>query len=197
MYCYIQATSLRQELGRTFGTKKARKAIASLTENAVNSRTDTTHDPGNAALLESMNVSLANTSTREEMQAAFDEAKPRPKANLKAEKVEDVYTVETLIGSDTMQLLMVKEWLDAARSLKPITTRSRYVGQRLQNIVVDGNVTKLKILRYLLLLLDFMSALKIKRNQSKQLPDQEQLREVTGVQDFLIDTVKKRFTDGQ
>lgn len=130
------------------------------------------------------------------MQAAIDETKPRPKANLKAETPKDVYPVETLIGSDTMQLLMVKEWLDAVKSLRPITTRSRYVGQRLQKIAVDGNVKKLKILRYLLLLLDFMSALKSKGKGLKRLPDREELREATGVQDFLIDIVRKRFTDG-
>lgn len=167
-----------------------------MTENAVNARTDTTPDAGDAALLASMNVSLANTSTREEMQEAMDEAKPRPKANLKAEKPEEVYPIETLIGNDAMQLLMVKEWLDAARSSKPITTRSRYVGQRLQKIAVGGNVKKLKILRYLLLLLDFMFALKTKARGLKRLPDREELREATGVQDFLIEIVRKRFTDG-
>ncbi|KAI9784015.1 MAG: DNA-directed RNA polymerase I subunit rpa49 [Peltula sp. TS41687] len=191
------ATALRQELGRTFGTKKARKAIESLTENAVNSRADGPPDAAGAALLEAMNVSMAHTSSREQMQAAVDEAKPRPKANLQAEKPEEVYTVATLIGSDTMELLMVQEWLDAARALRPITTRSRYVGQRLQRIAADGNVQKLKVLRYLLLLLDFMSALKAKgKGGLKRLPDRQELRDATGVQDFLIDAVRKKFTDG-
>ena len=200
----IQARSLRNELSLAFGTKKARKAMASLIGNAVVTRKtgddsftkDSGPDAAGAALLDSMNVTTANTATREELQARSDEAKPRPKANLKAQKVEEVYPVETLVGTETMPQIMVKEWVDAAESKRVVTTKSRYVSQRLQKIATSGNVRKLKILRYLLLLLDFWSVLKPTGKGSKRLPEREVIRTTTGVSTFLIDGVVKRFADG-
>lgn len=196
---------MRQELTRTFGTKKARKAIASLTENAISPRKGpnsngtggpSLSDPVNAALLESMNVSAAGTATREQLQAASEESKPRPKANLQAETPEDVYPVEVLIGTDTLKIIMVKEWEDAVRALEPVTTKSRFVSQRLNKVAASGDIKKLKILRYLLLLLDFLFALKPAGKGSRKLPERDDLRKATNVQDFLIDTVRKRFADG-
>lgn len=174
----------------------------SMTENAVNSRNpaenSSNRDPATAALLASMDISLAGAATREELQAVSDEAKPRPKANLAAQTLDEVYSVETLIGKETMQLLMVKEWLDAVASSESITTKSRYVSQRVHRIAASGDVKTLKILRYLLLLLDFKSAFKSggKGGGLQRLPKDDDLRKATGVQSFLVEEVKKRFTDG-
>lgn len=243
---YVQAQVLRQELGRTFGTKKMRKAIASQTENAINRAREeeeeeaemdpsspskgrgvppsSTVDPVMAALLESMDAIAADTSTREELQAASDEAKPRPKANLTATKVEDVYPLHELIGEETMRLLVVKEWQDAAAASasnksQAMTVKSRYVGQRMAKLARasimtsgsngseddneeereerDKSLIKLQVLRYILLLLDFLAALRSTgRKSSKRLPERDELRRATGVQDFLIETLRKRFADG-
>lgn len=199
-----QSQALKQELGRAFGTKKARKAIASLTENAItpnrglaSSGASNKSDAVSAALLESMSTSAADTLSREQLHATSEDAKPRPKANPGAQQPEDVYPVETLVGIDTLKVLMVKEWEDAARSVTPVTTKSRFVSQRLLKVARSGNIKKLKTLRYLLLLLDFFFALKPTKTGSKKLPDREELRRATAVQDFLIDGVRKRFADGR
>src|SRR5208282_5733668 len=100
----------------------------------------------------------AGMSTRDELQEVADASKPRPKPNLSATDIKDVYTIESLIGLDTMKHVPVREWLEAAKAKKEVLVKSRYVANRIQRSVT--NIEKLKILRYMLLLLDVYSASK-------------------------------------
>ncbi|KAI9884089.1 MAG: hypothetical protein M1823_004119 [Watsoniomyces obsoletus] len=213
------AQALRQELGRTFGSKKARKAIESLTENAINrgptsespsKEPNSNTNPVEAALLDSLNLTGSQQQTREQIQAQTDAAKPRPQANLSAERIEDVYPLRTLIGEDILQLLPIHHWQEnVAKKLPVIITGSRYVSKRLQKVVKSGDELKLKALRYVLLLLDLLGSLKNagggggkggkKSNNmggAKKLPDKEEVRKITGVQDFVLEGIRKRFFDG-
>lgn len=217
----LQALARRQELGETFGSKKTQKAIASLRENAIMRGEHASPSQGRGAsaasdalktaLLESMDAAVAGTATREQMQTASDEAKPRPKANVAATAVEDVYTLDELIGPDTMQVLVVQDWLDAAAADQAVAVRSRYVGRRLENmarraasaaageLAREAAMTKLKVLRYIMLLLDLFAAARSgggKDRMSKRLPPRDELRQALGVQDFLIEGVRKKFSDG-
>jgi DNA-directed RNA polymerase I subunit RPA49 len=192
---------LRKNLGQTFGTKKARKAIASLTENAINPARQTSPggsqrtkmDSVTTAMLESIAETTGNMATREELSVAADEAKPRPKANLAAESVNEVYTVESLIDPEITKLIPVKEWRDAVKAGREVITRSRYVAHRLQKAASD--VQKLRALRYLLCLLEFFSSARPKGRGIRMLPSRDALRAaVPGVPEAVVEHIRRKFS---
>ncbi len=62
----------------------------------------------------------------------------------------------------------------------------------------EEDVVKLKVLKYLLLLLDFHAALKPGgKTVFRKLPLRDTLREKLGAEDFLVDTIRKRFATGR
>lgn len=135
--------------------------------------------------------------TREELQNAADENKPRPTPNLNAETPADVYPVEELVGLGTLKFLTVKEWQDKVENGEDIVTKSRYVSARVRHIVQSGDVRKLKTLRYLLLLLDWSRCLKPGTKGGKRVPTKEELKTaIDGVGSELLDGVGKRFAEG-
>ncbi|KUJ19884.1 RNA polymerase I associated factor, A49-like protein [Mollisia scopiformis] len=194
----------RNELGQTFGTKKARKAIASVTENAISPDKSLRMlangqapklDGASAAIIASMAKATKGMSTRDDLSKAADDAKPRPKANLDATDVADVYTVDSLIGEDTMMLIPVRLWQEAIRKNKEIVISSSYVANRIGRTKYD-NIEKLKILRYMLLLIDVYNNCTIMRGQRK-LPNPRTLREVIGdMPEAVLEGVKRNFTEG-
>jgi DNA-directed RNA polymerase I subunit RPA49 len=199
---------LRNDLGQTFGTRKAQKAIASLTENAISPNKSarqtspegsqrTKMDSVTTAMLESIAEATSNMATREELSAAVDEAKPRPKANLAAESVNEVYTVESLIGPEITKLIPVKEWRDAVKDGKEVITKSKYVAHRLQKAASD--VQTLRALRYLLCLLEFFRSTRPKGKGIRILPYKDSLRAaIPGVPEAVVEHIRRRFSvDGQ
>ncbi|KAI9818406.1 MAG: DNA-directed RNA polymerase I subunit rpa49 [Pycnora praestabilis] len=198
--------SARNALSIEFGTKKSKKAFTSITENAITrskpratspggSQRSAMTDPVTAAVLDSMVVSTNGMASRDELQSAVDEAKPRPKANLKATTPSDVYPVETLIGIDEMKAITVRDWQDAATAKEAVNTKSRFVSKRLQKIASSDDVRKLKALRYMLLLLDFFYCLKPGAKGAKKIPQKEDLKKALGMPDSLVQGVKRRFAD--
>ena len=213
-----QSQVLRQQLGEAFGSKKTKKAIASKQENAIirgELRDTSTPSKGRGrpdlartVLLESLEAATAGTATREEMQAELDKVKPRPKANPAASNVEEVYSLNEVVGGETMQVVSVQDWLDAARTERRIEIESQFVRCRLRKIATraiserrsgedTGAVARLKALRYILLLLNVVGAAKSMggKNVAKALPEQNELRRVTDVSDFLLESVVRNFTD--
>ncbi len=196
---------LRNDLGQTFGTKKARKAIASLTENAISPNKSarqtspggsqrTKMDSTTTAMLESMAEATGNMATREELSAAVDEAKPRPKANLAAESVNDVYTIDSLIGPEVIQLIPVKEWRDTAKAGREVITQSKYVAHRLQK-AATSDVRKLRALRYLLCLLEFFGSARPKGKGIRVLPYKDGLRSaIPGVPEAVVEHIRRKFS---
>ncbi|KAI9700300.1 MAG: DNA-directed RNA polymerase I subunit rpa49 [Candelina mexicana] len=198
----------RQNLGMEFGTKKAKKAIASQTENAISPSKPRATSPGGSqrpaiqdaatkALLDAMADSTDHMATRAELQSAVDEAKPRPKANLAARTPADVYPVESLVGEETMAALTVKDWQDKVAAGEAVTgLKSRYVSQRLQKVATSsgsGRVVRLKVLRYISLLLDFYLTLNAGARGPRRVPQMVHLKKALGVQGSLVDTIKRRF----
>lgn len=196
---------LRNDLGQTFGTKKARKAIASLTENAISpDKSARQTSPGGSqrtkmdsvtiAMLESMAEATGSMATREELSTAVDDAKPRPKANLAAESVNDVYTLDGLIGPEIVNLIPVKEWRDAVKAGKEVITKSKYVAHRLSK-AATSDVQKLRALRYLLCLLEFFGSAKPKGKGIRVLPYKDRLRAaVPGVPDAVVEHIRRKFS---
>ncbi|KAL8824104.1 MAG: hypothetical protein Q9191_005294, partial [Dirinaria sp. TL-2023a] len=139
-----QTLSARSTLGLTFGTAKSRKAILALSENAISpskpSQSSSSSpgkkklDPLTDAIVSSMAASTASMPTQEEMQAAIHEAKPVPEANLSATKVEDVYTLESLIGTPTLRQVPVQDWISTIEAGEAVKTRSRFVSHRLEHL---------------------------------------------------------------
>jgi DNA-directed RNA polymerase I subunit RPA49 len=196
---------LRNDLGQSFGTKKARKAITSLTENAISpDKSARQTSPGGSqrtkmdsvttAMLESIAEVTDNMATREELSAAVDNAKPRPKANFAAESINDVYTIESLIGSEIIKQIPVKEWCDAVKASKEVITKSKYVALRLQK-VATSDVQKLRALRYLLCLLEFFGSARPKGKGIRVLPYKDGLRAaVTGVPEAVLEHIRRKFS---
>ncbi|KAI9736872.1 MAG: DNA-directed RNA polymerase I subunit rpa49 [Claussenomyces sp. TS43310] len=193
---------LRNNLGETFGTKKARKAIASMTENAIAPpRSARQLSPGGSqpkldsvsrAMLASMAEATAGMATREELQAAIDDAKPRPKADLAAQNVKDVYTIENLIGFETMKSIPAKDWQDAVKAKKEIITISKYVSNRL--IKTSSDLQRLRVLRYLLCLLEFLNATKPRRSTRSLPPRNELASKVPGIPSPILEGIKRKFS---
>jgi DNA-directed RNA polymerase I subunit RPA49 len=194
----------RNDLGQTFGTKKARNAIASLTENAISpsknarqaSLENAPHeelDSTTKAILSSIKETTDGIATHEELSATVDNSKPCPKANLAAENIEDVYTIESVIGVEILKLVPVKEWLDAVKAKKEVVTNSRFVARRLQNVAAD--VQRLKILRYLLCLLEFFRAAQPKGREVRIVPRKEGLRSaLPGIPEAVVEGIRRKFS---
>jgi DNA-directed RNA polymerase I subunit RPA49 len=194
---------LRNTLGQTFGTKKARKAIASVTENAISpdksarnlaANGTTKLDSASAAMLANMAEATAGMSTREQLERAVDAAKPRPKANLETKDITEVYTIDTLIGVDTMKLIPVRQWQKDMKDKKEVMVTSRFVANRLRKFA--DQVEKLKMLRYMLLLTDFYNATRPTRG-GRSLPRRDELKTILGeMPEGVLEGVKRKFADG-
>jgi DNA-directed RNA polymerase I subunit RPA49 len=199
------ARSLRQDLGMTFGTKKAKKAIASLKENAIapvqsgdldadEVRKAIKADPTQAAIMESMVAAAASAPTAASTQSAIDDAKPRPKANEKAERPQDVYPIADILGEETQKEVKVKFWVDAVDAGEAVQTTSRFVANRLNDLVNNDAIPELKVLRFAYALIKFYQFL-LPAKKGKKLPPPEKLRTDMAEEAPLLDTIKRRFTE--
>jgi DNA-directed RNA polymerase I subunit RPA49 len=192
---------LRNDLGQTFGTKKAKKAIASVTENAISpDRAARLADGGRSAKLNSGAMAVlanigevaAGMATQEELAQEAEAAKPRPQGNYNATDIKDVYTVEVLIGIDIMALIPVKEWKDTITSKQEVRTSSRYVSSRLGR--GTPSVEKLKLLRYMLLLIEFFAKARPARG-GRMLPKRDEVKQIlNGMPEAVLEGVKRKFT---
>lgn len=194
----------RNNLGQAFGTKKARKAIASRTENAIapdksarlaaNSGKPGKLDSASTATLAIMKEATAGMSTREELAAAADASKPRPKANPNAVEIQDVYTLDSLIGHEILELIPVRVWETAVADKKEVVVKSRYVARRIQKLAT--NLTKLKTLRYVLCLLDFYTSAKPAR-VGRMIPKKSDLQNSLGdIPQSVQENIRRRFSTG-
>ncbi|KAF2404383.1 RNA polymerase I associated factor, A49-like protein [Trichodelitschia bisporula] len=191
--------SQRKTLGLEFGTKKAKKAIASITENAIapqgTSIEGVPKTALTAAVMESLAEVTAKMPTKEAHQAAADDAKPRPKANLQATTPAEVYPLEILVSKEELQALSVKNWQRAAETNEDVKTPSRYVSRRLYKLALSKDVRKLTLLKYVLVMLDFFGRLRIVKGGGRKLPPRDKLQGLDAA-DSLIEGIKRKFTSG-
>jgi DNA-directed RNA polymerase I subunit RPA49 len=192
----------RNDLGQTFGTKKAKKAIASVTENAID-QSKLFRDPSkaakpekltaaNLAMLGAIAESASNMPTAEELVAASENGKTRPEGVKGELDPLKIYTVENVVGLDTMKLIPVRQWVETMKAKKEIRTNSRFVARRMQNHA--SNPEKLKILRYMLLLIDFYNSSRLSKF-GRTLPKREELKKILGdMPEAVLEGVKRKFT---
>ena len=136
--------------------------------------------------------------TREEMQIEIDGGKPCPKPNLQASTPAEVYPLEQLMGGpNTLPAMGVKEWVDKVRSGTDVQLKSRCVARKLATTVQSGDVKKLKIMRYLLLLIEWFIGLKPGPNSSKKVPRKEDMGPlVAAYGSEVVSGVAQRFAAG-
>lgn len=179
----------RNNLGLAFGTKKSQKAIRSLTENAINatkaspskSKSDADGsqntkrlDALSEAVLSSMAEPTSSMPSREEMQAQIDEAKPIPHPHLDASNASEVYPVAELVGGEhVLRKLQVKDWIETLNAGGDVPTQIFFVSRRLAKVAHNGDVLKMRILKYLCLLVGWWKCLKPGR--SLKVPRTEEL----------------------
>ncbi|KAL8825583.1 MAG: hypothetical protein Q9170_007739, partial [Blastenia crenularia] len=199
--------STRNALGLAFGTKKSQKAIENLTKNAISPSKPGSTTPGQSrpaldpiasAVVSSMAATSSSMPTREELQAAADESKPRPKPNLNAESPAEVYPVESLVEHGVLAQMTIKEWQDAVEKGEEILTKSRFVSNRIQRVVSSGDIRRLKTLKYLLLLLEWYATLHSPtKTGGRKLPSTEKLHMVLcSWSSSLVDGVSHKFANG-
>ncbi|KAI7526848.1 RNA polymerase I associated factor, A49-like protein, partial [Hortaea werneckii] len=189
----------REALGQEFGTKKAKKVIASRTENAITKGNQSGVQSGaQNAVLENMADAEAEAPGKEQVEQDQLASKPIPRPNLSAESVEQVYTFNTLIPQGEARLVPVKDWQERARADQEMTFSHRYPAHRVAAIGKSDDMLKLKALSYLNLLLDFHDALQGAGRSGKKVPKKEILsKKMDKWPETLVDLVRRRFSNPQ
>ncbi|KFA47331.1 hypothetical protein S40293_06052 [Stachybotrys chartarum IBT 40293] len=194
----------RTELGQTFGTKKAKKAIQERVLNAISPMKKPGETPvaqlddASRAMLRSVGEITSTMATREELQAAADEARPGPVPNLEAEEIQDVYDPEAIIGASILNLVPVRDWQEAVSRKEGIQVVSKYVATRFNQVAAnDADVTRLRVLRYMyFVILFYLSSRPSKQRGVRQLPPREQLREkLAPAPEAVIENIRRRFSE--
>lgn len=200
----LSTQAARVTLGLEFGNKKSQRAIQNITRNAIApskhgrlspGASQQTLDPIASAVVSSM-ATTTSMPSREDLQTAVDESKPRPKPKLEAETPAEVYPIEELVGPGVLRQMTVKEWQDAVESKEDILTKSRFVSHRIQSVVSSGDVRRLKTLKYLLLLLEWHGALVPVRRMGHYVSQENALRRKLGSWGSeLVRQVTDRFSE--
>jgi DNA-directed RNA polymerase I subunit RPA49 len=179
-----------------FGSKKAKKQIATRADNAVignSSRADGKRDVASEALLESISKNIASMPTVAAMNAAAEDEKPKPKADLSAKRPDLVYPIESLIAPEIIQSINVQDWIQAIKKKEfPSLLTSRFVQNRLTDFVISGDLTKIKVLRYMLHVITFYHALN-SVGRVKRIPQKAQLMSKMKAPEFLVEAIRKKF----
>ena len=175
----------RYALAAEFGSKKSKKALQSRTLNAIHSGnaddpSGARNDAVAATVLQNMTSSTGAMPTKQELAAAVDSSKPRPTPNLTAEYPADVYTTEIVVGSELMTMLEVKDWLEASAAGVGVNVTSMYVAKRIVKLAKNKQIQKLKVLRFILLCINFNAALWGGGGRPKRVPVKGKLEALMG-----------------
>lgn len=196
--------NLKAELGQTFGTKKAKKALAAITENAISPRKPQAGDAPQAldasdkALMATIKDVTMSVATKEDLQNAMDAAKPVPRGNYDAEEIQDVYRPENLIGKDILELIQVNDWAEAVKNNEDIQLRSRFVAHRINRIGSgESAVLRLRVLRYLyFLVLLYLTSKKGKDRGTREVLKKDKLtEELAPAPPPVVESIRRKFSD--
>jgi len=189
----------RNALASEFGSRKSRKALDDMTMNAIRSgKPDDPASARNDAVAENILQNMAGATgampTKQEMEAAIDSSKPRPTPNLKAEYPGDVYPIETIVGSELMTMIEVKDWVDAAASGQGVNVTSRFVAKRMVKLAQNKQIQKLKVLRFILFCINFHAALQSSKG-GKKIPPKGKLEAVMGedIPQSCVMAIRRKF----
>ncbi|KIX96862.1 uncharacterized protein Z520_07582 [Fonsecaea multimorphosa CBS 102226] len=165
-------TPSRAALTQAFGTKKSKRAVASVAENRLLARDGENDDnPLSNALLSSIKEEDDDDADVMLDAAAAGGAssranKPLPQANLDTADITQVYALSSLVfpGPDrtTLSQMPIAYWKECAKNKKPVSTHLRFVATRVgyltqRHLKQPDNqdvLLKLQILRYIQLLVE-------------------------------------------
>ena len=192
-------SEMRMELGETFGTKKSKKALQAVAENAMlaeKSRGKLGED--DRALVDTIKTSSQHMATREELQAALDMARPVPRGNFDATDIQDVYVPAEIIGAEVLNAIPVLDWQEKVNQLEAVEVPARFVANRI--VRVAGNedgVHRLKLLRYLLWVIIFWTTTKQGRERgTRSIARRDDLREALApAPEMVIENIRRKFSD--
>ncbi|KAH7041045.1 RNA polymerase I associated factor, A49-like protein [Microdochium trichocladiopsis] len=194
---------LRTDLGHAFGTKKAKKALAAITENAISPEKavgegSSKLNATSLAVMQSIQQVTSGMATKEDLQAAADAAKPVPPCNMNAEEIQDVYQPEQMIGADILNSIPIKDWQDSVKKGQDIRSGNNvYVSHRLQAVASGPNAIKhLRVLRYLDCLIKFQRAAKPQGRGLFVVPHKEKLAQLLDpVPSPVVENIRRRFSN--
>jgi DNA-directed RNA polymerase I subunit RPA49 len=188
--------NMKTELGQAFGTRKAKKALKDMAENLLSSKGGKL-DITDHAIVDSVKESSSAMATREELQAAIDQARPIPRCNLDATEVQGVYIPAQIIGDEVLQAIPVMDWIEKAKKRENLEVTSRFVARRINRVATsDGAEERVKVLRYLLYVLAFWAKTTSKSKGVKSIGKREELREVMeGAPEVVIESIRRKFSD--
>ncbi|KAI0434094.1 RNA polymerase I associated factor, A49-like protein [Xylaria sp. FL1042] len=189
---------LRNNLGQAFGTKKAKKALAATTENAIVDHERITESLGasSQAMMSAIGEITHTMASKEDLQAAADAAKPVPPGNFEAQEIQDVYTPQGLIGGELLNAIPIKDWQDAVKKGANKMLTSAFIASRL-NPVGEGpdSATRLKALRYLEFLIKFS---KLAKGRAGRIPPPDKLRQLLQpAPEPVIQNIRRKFSSSQ
>ncbi|RMZ89913.1 hypothetical protein DV736_g2844, partial [Chaetothyriales sp. CBS 134916] len=173
--------SSRATLTEAFGSKKAKKAVATMAENRLIANSTSSDDPLAQAILSTIADDTVNDDDGDGAgPGSLQSTKPLPQANLDATEVADVYPLSTLVvpqpTAATLGSMPIAEWMRLASKKKPVLSRYRYIAHRvwilskrhMENPSDKSILETLQILRYIEFLLDV-------HRQVSSLPQNERL----------------------
>ncbi|KAF1971799.1 DNA-directed RNA polymeras-like protein I 49 kDa polypeptide [Bimuria novae-zelandiae CBS 107.79] len=187
-------TAKRHALAAEFGSKRSRKAIEDMTQNAIQ-RGDATKDEGIAQnVLQGMADATDAMPTSKQLAAAVDESKPRPRANLDAEYPVDVYPIDVVVGKELMAMIEVSDWVSASEAGEGVVVTSRFVAMRITKLAKYKQYQKLKLLRFILLCIKLNDVAKPGKGP-RRLPPKGKFEAAMGedVPEALANTIRRRF----
>ncbi len=191
---------MRTELGTAFGTKKSKKAILSVTENAVTSGvTNDNLGDANLAIMDTLKTTTKDMATREELQAVLDQARPVPRGHFDAEVIQDVYIPAEIIGAEVLNAIPVMDWQEKVKAQEAVQVPSRFVANRINRVASNENaVQRPKVMRYLLfVLIMWTTARPGKERGTKMIERRDKLRELLApAPEVVIESIRRKFSDG-
>ncbi|KIX09947.1 uncharacterized protein Z518_01028 [Rhinocladiella mackenziei CBS 650.93] len=159
--------SSRAALTQAFGTKKSKKAIASVAENRLLARSGEDIDTSVSNAILSSIQDDDDDDLLEAIESASSRAnKPLPQANLDTSDISEVYPLSSLVfpgpARTTLSQMPLTYWRERASAKKDINSRYRFVAhcvdrlvkRHLQDPKNETILLKLQILRYIQLLLE-------------------------------------------
>ena len=193
-------TAKRHALAAEFGSKRSRKAIDDMTLNAISrgkpGDVSTEKDEDMAEnILQGMSAATEAMPTRKELDASIDQSKPRPRANIAAEYPGDVYPIDVVVGKEVMELIEVKDWVDASDAGTGVNVASKFVAKRILKLAKNKQYQKLKVLRFILLCVRFNDLITSRGKDPKKMPPKDKYETLMGkdVSGPLANTIRRKF----
>jgi DNA-directed RNA polymerase I subunit RPA49 len=191
----------RNALATEFGSRRSKKALLEMTQNAISrgraDNPDAVKDElVSDAVLQGMSTTTSAMPTKQELEVAVDSAKPRPKANIAAEYAADVYSADSIVGKELLALIPVKDWVDASERGQGVNVSSKFVAKRVVKLCKSKEIQKLKVLKFIALCINFNSALESKGKGPKRVPFKDKLQTAMGedVPGAVVASIRRTFS---